>query len=1411
MEKKYSVQHNIEINQRKKEKIYWQNKLSNDYKKTIIPYDNLNSRSKGRDKYIKIEFPVDLSQKVCKLGDNSEPRMLVVLSSCLTLLLSELNYNEKQILFGLPVYNVGVNPSLINSIIPIVINFEESWTFKTLLNNVKKTIKEGLDNFAYPIHLMAEFIGYQVDNDSSFPVFDIALGFKDLQEKQHLEDLDFNIYFEFSFCNNNLQLYIYYNSSCYNYNSIIEIGELYINTINDAIKDLDQNISSLDIIPLNQTQKILNEFNNTYDDLKNNNTVIDYFVKRAKDSPDNIALVLNDENLSYGALNEKSDLVYKTLLSRGISENSVVAIIGDQTLELFIGIIGILKAGAAYLAIDKSHPKQRIDYMIKDSHVKWIMGDSNDLLLINNEEVIKIDISYILKEQSGNEYIFPKVNLENVAYILYTSGTTGYPKGIITEHKNLITYCSAFLNEFKLSSESIILQQASFSFDTFIEEVFPMFMVGGRVVVATPDIVMDVKKLSNYIIKNSISIIDCSPLLIYELGNVINKTNNLDIIISGGDVLKGEYLNNFVEQKVCYNTYGPTETTVCATFYQCKENKTGDVPIGKPIVNYEVLILNEHSKLVPIGYPGEICISGGGVVRGYINNVELTHEKFINNPYKLSQRIYKSGDFGKFDDNGIINFLGRKDNQVSLRGYRIELSEIENQLLKYNEIINAVVVSIDRKGDKYICSYFVSNSDVSDDQLRNYLAVRLPNYMIPSFFIRIENIPVNSNGKIEVKSLPDPFDSLEGMLTYINKSELNLAIDSCKQIVRKDKVEIEEKQFKLSDHEKEKLLIDFNNTFFQFDFEKHLVDLFDEQVKKNPHKTALVFNNSCYTYSFLDKCSSTLAIQIIKRGISSNSIIGLLTQRSPNMIIGMLGILKSGAAFMPLELEAPDERLQFIISNTNPDYVIVDDESVERNFNADKINISEINFSELVELSIDVERKSNDLTHVLHTSGSTGRPKGVLIENTSILNVFNYVRDLVNLNEHDNVLSMTPVTFDVFSAETLLPLILGSKVIILDISITLKVEKVLSILQKEKISFFQCSPTALQQLIPKDFNRGFFKGVKNVISAGEPLLDTVRKKFSDVTNTNLYNLYGPTETTLFSTGKDVSKGKSLNIGTPIYNTEVRIMNNSQKLLPINEEGEIYIGGMGVARGYINQPELTNELFKEIDDKRFYKTGDFAKWNESGEIDFIGRIDNQIQLGGIRIESGEIENSILSYPDVSEVAVVAKKDEKDVNYLVAYLVAGKRINESKIREYLSESIPLYIIPRKLIQLESMPYTFSRKINRKSLSEINIVQENKQDIYLPKSQTQIKLAEIWSEILDISKKNLNIKKNFFSLGGHSLKAVSMLTKIHKLFDIELSLKEVFSNSTIEELSYIIDAALLNREDNTIEGAEYEELKI
>jgi len=594
----------------------------------------------------------------------------------------------------------------------------------------------------------------------------------------------------------------------------------------------DIKLFEMEMIPRQERQRILYEFNNTYSDYPNDKTIHGLFEGQVEKVPDYLALIGENSQpgtrdaktrvqLSYRLLNEESHRLAYTLLEKGVGPDSAVGIMVGRSVEMIIGVLGILKSGGAYLPIDPDYPEERIQYMLKDSNAGVLLTTPKLQVKVKAEaeegrgqpqglplQAINIekDILYFSESDSATLTLTStstcQVSPANLAYIIYTSGSTGKPKGVMVRHCNWVNAAFAWRKEYKLNEIEVhALQMASFSFDVFGGDIARTFINGGKLIICPAEVRIDPSLLYNLIRKERITLFESTPSLIIPFMEYVYENrlaiDNLQLLIVGSDSFRIEdykvLLSRFGDRMRIINSYGVTEATIDSSYYEEKiENisAVGNTPIGKPMPNMEFYILDSFNKLQPVGIPGGLYIAGAGVTRGYLNNPQLTADKFEhdlchhqdyrdkkqkpqskdnNRSYRSNRSyIYKTGDLARWLPDGNIEFLGRIDHQVKIKGYRIELGEIENLLLKQPGIKDAVVLVQDAAaGDKYICAYIVADKKYEIPRLRENLAKALPDYMIPSYFVNLEKIPLTANGKIDRKAIPDPGEnSLEDNKKY---------------------------------------------------------------------------------------------------------------------------------------------------------------------------------------------------------------------------------------------------------------------------------------------------------------------------------------------------------------------------------------------------------------------------------------------------------------------------------------------------------------------------------------------------------------------------------------------------------------------------------------------------------------------
>lgn len=571
-----------------------------------------------------------------------------------------------------------------------------------------------------------------------------------------------------------------------------------------------------------------------------------------------------------------------------------------------------------------------------------------------------------------------------------------------------------------------------------------------------------------------------------------------------------------------------------------------------------------------------------------------------------------------------------------------------------------------------------------------------------------------------------------------------------------------------------------------------IVDAFKQQVRLTPHNTAIIFNEMVLTYKELDRLSDSLAayLQDIYQ-VRPNDLVGIQLERSEWMIIALWGVLKSGAAFVPIDPHYPQERINYILSDSSC-RLVVDDAllSVFRS-TGDTYNIEPVNMA-----------LPEDLAYVIYTSGSTGRPKGVMISHQALYYYITAITDEYGCSSEDRILQVSSFSFDAAIEQIMLSALNGAALHVVSRELATDTIGLSDYIINNAITHVHTVPTLLQQL---DLSRA--TQLKRVVSAGEACPVSLIHSLND--SITCYNKYGPTEATISATLYKITDKNTLSaivpIGYPLRNSRVYVLDENKHIVPVGVRGEIHIGGYSLALGYLRQDTLTAERF--IDDpynpgERLYRTGDIGSWQQDGSILFLGRQDEQVKVRGHRIEPGEISRVLEEHERITSAVVTCTKDNKDGNMLVAYLT-GNEIDTIEIRGWLVNRLPHYMIPAHMLVLDEMPLTANGKVNRKALPAIDESTGIKTTHQAPETAVQQQLANIWESVLKI--KPVSVTANFFELGGHSLHITRMLYEINNAFGIKLQMKTVFALQTIRELANLIEEEIILKNGIAASSAE------
>ncbi|SHL87069.1 non-ribosomal peptide synthetase [Mucilaginibacter sp. OK098] len=580
---------------------------------------------------------------------------------------------------------------------------------------------------------------------------------------------------------------------------------------------------------------------------------------------------------------------------------------------------------------------------------------------------------------------------------------------------------------------------------------------------------------------------------------------------------------------------------------------------------------------------------------------------------------------------------------------------------------------------------------------------------------------------------------------------------------------------------------------------KLVLEEFNKQVLVHPEATALLFEGENYSYGEINLRANQLANLLLNCGLKPGGLAALCLDRSPEMIISLLAILKTGAAYLPLDPKFPVDRLHYMLDNSGA-AMLLTEEKYKNMWQGEKVQMLVIEEIKPVltkekadEPNITI--KPNDLAYIIYTSGSTGKPKGVQISHGALGNFLASMKIQPGISSQDILLAVTTISFDIAGLEIFLPLTSGATVALLSEEVSADPEKLTGCMNQVKPTIMQATPATWQMLLNNGWNGS---GILKVLCGGEALPNELAAELVRC-NKSLWNMYGPTETTIWSAVLNIDPQQHLSsngyalIGGPIANTAFYILDEARKPVPAGVAGELYIGGDGVAKGYLGLPELTEEKFipdpfSKQQESRIYRTGDLAKWASDGKISFLGRIDQQVKIRGFRIETGEVESVIKEIAGINDAVVTAGKDHLDNDCLLAFIIAenGESISAAAIREVLLTRLPVYMIPSAFIALDKFPLTPNGKTDRKALKnnykgQVLIADEN---YVAPVNQLQEKIHEIWAEVLGIPQ--ISIKDNFFMLGGHSLLATQCISRVRTGFELEVPLKMLFDHPDIESFA-------------------------
>lgn len=772
----------IESNKYIKDKQFWQEYLQDHLDSITIPtnkdINNNDFSSIGNRKTFKLENKY--VKKINTFCKDYNVSLFSLLMAIYSIYIGKIN-NSNDFILGTPILN-RTNSSQKNTMgmfintIPFRVKIEDNYSFISFLNNIALNLTSILRHQKHSYQYILEDLRKE---DSKVPnLYQILLSYQITKirtedDMKYSSEWNFNgnisddmdIHFFDLNDSGEINIAYDYKISKYTEEDISDIHSRILHIISQVINNPSMFIKEISIATPKELQKILSINSNNDCSYPNDKTITQLFEEQVNLTPSNIAIKFKDTYLTYDELNKKANKVAHFLRNLGIKANDVIAIRLNKSIEMIVGILGILKAGGCYLPIDLSYPQDRVTFMLNDSKAKIFLTNSthkNDLNIYI--PCYLLDISSTNELYNNLEENLPNINSpEDLIYIIYTSGSTGTPKGVMLCHRNVVRLIKNESFQFDFNENDTWTMFHSVAFDFSVWELYACLLYGSKLILVPEPTAKDPKKFLKLLKDENVTVLNQTPTYFYNLldRELLNEENSLSIryIIFGGEALKPNLVKPWKDKypfTKIINMYGITETTVHVTFKELSDTDLllSNSNIGKSIPTLKVYVMDKYLHILPYGIEGEMCISGLGVCKGYLNRPELNSEKFIQNPYNPDEILYRSADNAILHKNGDLYYIGRIDNQVKIRGFRIEIGEIETKLLTHPHISKCVVLpKTNGDTDSYLVAYIVANEKLSSNELKLYISKLVPEYMIPNFFVFLDKMPLTSNGKIDRKTL----------------------------------------------------------------------------------------------------------------------------------------------------------------------------------------------------------------------------------------------------------------------------------------------------------------------------------------------------------------------------------------------------------------------------------------------------------------------------------------------------------------------------------------------------------------------------------------------------------------------------------------------------------------------------------
>jgi aspartate racemase len=763
---------------------YWRQQLSGELSVLQLPTDYPRPPVKtSQGSHQSLELPQDLTKALKALSQQEGVTLFMTLLATFQTLLSRYSA-QSDIVVGTPIANRNQveTERLIGFFVNTLVlrtDLSGNPSFRELLGRVRKVALEAYAHQDLPFEKLLEELQPERDQ-SRTPLFQVMFAFQKASRqalelpgltvtplKVHTGTAKFDLTLELQEMSEDIRGQFEYNTDLFDSATIAQMACHFQTLLEGIVADPEQRLSNLPLLTLTEQHQLLVEWNDTQADYPNNTCIHQLFEAQVEQTPDAVAVVFGNKQLTYQELNARANQLAHHLQKLGVKPEVTVGICVERSLEMLVALLGILKAGGAYVPLDSTYPTERLAFMLCDIQVSVLLTQQQliEKLPSHNPQVVCLDTDWKVINKNSQENPTSCITADNLAYVMYTSGSTGKPKGVSVIHRGVVRLVKE-TNYANLSTEEVFLQLAPISFDASTFEIWGCLLNGAKLVIMPPH-TPSLEELGQVIQQYKITTLWLTTGLFHLMVDErLEDLKPLRQLLAGGDVLSVPHVQKFLQNIgncKLINGYGPTENTTFTCCYQITEPDQfgSSVPIGRPITNTQVYVLDSHLQPVPVGVPGELYIGGDGLARGYLNHLDLTEENFLQNPFsdEPRARLYKTGDLVRYLSDGNIEFLGRLDHQVKIRGFRIELGEIEAVLAQYSTVLQTVVTAREDMLDgKRLVAYVVPNQEQAPtvDELRGFLKQKLPSYMVPSTFVLLDTLPLTPSGKVDRRVLPAP-------------------------------------------------------------------------------------------------------------------------------------------------------------------------------------------------------------------------------------------------------------------------------------------------------------------------------------------------------------------------------------------------------------------------------------------------------------------------------------------------------------------------------------------------------------------------------------------------------------------------------------------------------------------------------